>query len=79
MRFSLNGRKVAEGSGAAVLGHPLEALAWLANDLSGHGIGLKAGQIVTTGTCCGFHPLKAGDEALADYGELGTVRVTVVE
>jgi len=78
VRFSLNGRKVAEGSGAAVLGHPLEALAWLANDLSGHGIGLKAGQIVTTGTCCGFHPLKAGDEALADYGVLGTVRVTVV-
>ena len=76
--FTLNGKQVAEGTGADVLGHPLEALAWLANDLSRRGTGLKAGQIVTTGTCCGFHPLAAGDEAVADYGALGRVRVTVV-
>ncbi|HUI17022.1 MAG TPA: fumarylacetoacetate hydrolase family protein [Alphaproteobacteria bacterium] len=77
--FSLNGKELAAGMGADVLGHPLEALTWLANDLSRRGFGLKAGQIVTTGTCCGFHPLKAGDEAVADYGALGRVAVTVVE
>ena len=75
--FTLNGQKLAEGSGADVLGHPLAALAWLANDLSRRGLGLKAGQIVTTGTCCGFHPLQAGDVALADYGALGKVEVAV--
>ena len=77
--FSLNGKELAAGMGADVLGHPLEALTWLANDLSRRGFGLKAGQIVTTGTCCGFHPLAAGDEAVADYGALGRVAVTVVE
>jgi 2-keto-4-pentenoate hydratase len=76
--FTLNGKVLAEGTGADVLGHPLEALTWLANDLSRRGFGLKAGQIVTTGTCCGFHPLAAGDEAVADYGTLGRVAVTVV-
>ena len=75
--LTLNGKKAAEGTGADALGHPLAALTWLANELSRRRLGLKAGQIVTTGTCCGFHPLKAGDEAVADYGALGKVEVSV--
>ncbi len=63
------------GSGARVLGHPLEALAWLATDRARRGDGLKAGQIVTTGTCTGFHTLAPGDQAVADFGDLGQVAV----
>lgn len=78
LALSINGQTVAEGTGAAALGHPLEALAWLANDMRLHGPGLKAGEIVTTGTCGGIHFLKARDEAVADYGALGEVSLRVV-
>lgn len=63
-----------EGKGENVLGDPRVALAWLANELSRHGITLKAGQVVTTGTC--MTPLKfaAGDLVVADFGVIGTVR-----
>jgi len=54
-------------------------LTWLANELSQRGLGIKAGQIVTTGTCCGFNPLSVGDVAVADYGPLGKVEVSVAE
>ena len=40
-----------EGAGAFVLGDPRIALSWLANELSALGIPLRAGQVVTTGTC----------------------------
>jgi 2-keto-4-pentenoate hydratase len=75
--LSVNGRCVAEGTGAAVLGHPLEALAWLADDRSRRGDGLRRGEIVTTGTCAGIHFLAPGDEAVADFGPLGAVSVRV--
>ncbi len=77
LRLSINGKLAAEGKGAAALGHPLAALAWLANDRSRHGSGLKAGEVVTTGTCAGVHDLKRGDEAEADYGELGRVALSI--
>ena len=46
----LNGQAVASGSGANVLGHPLEALAWLANRLIDQDKTLQGGQVVLTGT-----------------------------
>jgi 2-keto-4-pentenoate hydratase len=46
-----NGDIVAEGSGANVLGDPREALAWIANDLQGRGDFLRAGEVISTGTC----------------------------
>jgi len=41
---------VGRGTGRDVLGHPLEALAWLANHLAARGLPVKAGDIVTTGS-----------------------------
>lgn len=79
VRLSINGEIVGKGSGRLVLGHPLKALAWLINDRSERGIVLLAGQIITTGTCTGIHFAKIGDEAVADFGVLGEVRVTVTE
>lgn len=47
---SIDGREVGRGTGRDVLGHPLEALAWLANHLAARGVPMKAGDIVTTGS-----------------------------
>jgi len=69
-----NGAAVQRGSGANVLGDPRIALTWLANDRARRGDGLKAGQIVTTGTCVKPVAIGPGDEVLADFCALGRVR-----
>ena len=66
------------GHGKNVLGDPRAALAWLANELSGLGITLRAGQVVTTGTCHPPLPVQAGDHLAADFGGLGKVSVRFV-
>ena len=63
------------GHGKNVLGDPLKALAWLANELRELGVTLKAGQIVTTGTCHPPLPIQSGDLFAADFGSLGKVSV----
>ena len=63
------------GHGKNVLGDPRAALAWLANELSGLGITLGAGHVVTTGTCHPPLPIQAGDHLAADFGVLGKVSV----
>jgi 2-keto-4-pentenoate hydratase len=63
------------GHGKNVLGDPRVALAWLANELRQLGITLRAGEVVTTGTC---HPplaIQSGDRMDADFGALGKVSV----
>jgi 2-keto-4-pentenoate hydratase len=67
----VDGVEVARGSGADVLGHPLEALAWLTRQ----GLRLPAGTLVATGACTGLVPLAAGQTAEGDFGPLGRVRV----
>lgn len=62
-----------DGSGAAVLGDPRTALTWLVNELSSLGIGLHAGQFVTTGTCMPPLALTEGDRVHADFGVLGQI------
>jgi 2-keto-4-pentenoate hydratase len=62
-----------EGTGANVLGDPRVALTWLANELSRIGETLRAGQVVTTGTCVVPLPIAPGDRVEADYGALGRV------
>ena len=47
---SIDEREVGRGTGRDVLGHPLDALAWLANHLQARGLSMKAGDIVTTGS-----------------------------
>jgi 2-keto-4-pentenoate hydratase len=63
------------GHGKNVLGDPRVALTWLANELSGLGVTLKAGEIVTTGTCHPPLPIQAGDVFAVDFGVLGKVSV----
>ena len=75
----IDGELRAEGVGADVLGHPLDALAWLANDRAQRGDGLRAGQIVTTGTCTGYFTVGAGERAIADFATLGSVNLTFTD
>lgn len=72
--MEVDGRTVGKGTGADCLGHPLKALAWLANLMRGRG-GLPAGAVISTGTCSGFHRAAPGDRARADFGKLGAVEV----
>lgn len=62
-----------EGTGAAVLGDPRVALAWLVNELTAQGITLRAGQFITTGTCMTPLQIEPGDAVTADFGVLGQV------
>ena len=71
----LNGTGVHTGVGSNVLGDPRVALAWLVNELSGLGITVAAGQIVTTGTCVVPVVVGPGDEVRADLGAFGTLSV----
>jgi len=63
------------GHGKNVLGNPRTALAWLANELRELGITLRAGEVVTTGTCHPPLPIRSGDHLAADFGVLGKVSV----
>ncbi|SDE68039.1 2-keto-4-pentenoate hydratase [Pseudonocardia oroxyli] len=75
-RIEVNGVEAGTGGGAAVLGGPLLALARLATVLHGFGAGLRAGEVVTTGTTTPPPVVGPGDEVRADFGELGEVRLS---
>lgn len=72
--ITLRGQRYT-GHGKNVLGDPRIALAWLANELRELGITLRAGEVVTTGTCHPPLPIQAGDHFAADFGALGRVSV----
>ena len=63
------------GHGKNVLGDPRVALAWLANELRQLGVMLRAGEVVTTGTCHPPLPIQSGDLFAADFGVIGKVSV----
>jgi 2-keto-4-pentenoate hydratase len=69
------GRPDQAGLGANVLGDPRIALTWLVNELSGLGVTLKAGEVVTTGTCLVPIAIAPGDAIEADFGVLGRVAI----
>jgi 2-keto-4-pentenoate hydratase len=70
-----NGVEVGSGDGAAVLGHPAEAVAWLANQLAEYDIALVAGQLVLPGAMCAAATVSAGETYRAAFTTLGEVSV----
>lgn len=72
----LNGTRVADGIGANALGDPRTALTWLANELNTFADGLRAGEIVTTGTCITPVPIAPGDQLRVDFGVLGCIEAS---
>lgn len=79
VRSSAGGETVRRGRGSNVLGSPLTALAWLVNELSSIGATLRAGEVVTTGTCVAPPPIGPGDRIEADFGSLGAATLRLGE
>ncbi|MGL4696011.1 2-keto-4-pentenoate hydratase [Enterococcus larvae] len=76
--LEINGEVQAVGAGAAVLEHPAEAVARLANMLAEKGTSVKPGQAILTGALTAAVSIKAGDYVEVKFGEkLGVVRLFV--
>lgn len=75
MVLEKNGEIIATGAGAAALGSPVNAVAWLANTLGRLGIGLKAGEVILSGALAAMFPAKAGDNFRVTIGGLGACSV----
>lgn len=74
--LSIDGDCKGAGTGALVLGHPLAALTWLANEMSRRGMSLRAGELIAAGTCTGLHFASPGSTVVADFGAaLGRVTI----
>lgn len=73
----INGAAAAQGSGAAVLGDPRTALAWLAAELPRFGHRLRAGDVVTTGTTTPPPRVVPGDTIRADFADLGSIDIAL--
>lgn len=72
----LNGEKMAEGKGADVMGDPVDALRWAAEEAVRIGIPFKAGDVVTTGTMTGAVKVAPSDHVVGDFGDLGKVEIS---
>ncbi|MCC6210260.1 MAG: fumarylacetoacetate hydrolase family protein [Burkholderiales bacterium] len=74
---TINDANVGAGHGGDVLGHPLEALAWLANNLASRGLGLWRGDVVITGSIVTSKFPKPGDLVRFEADALGAVELRV--
>jgi 2-keto-4-pentenoate hydratase len=74
-----NGEVVTTGAGAAVLNHPLYAVAWLANTLLASGQHLRAGDIILAGAITAAFAVAPGDTVSAHFSGLGSLCVRVTE
>jgi 2-keto-4-pentenoate hydratase len=71
-----NGEVVTEGRSDAVLGNPVTAVAWLARKVESFGVRLRKGDIVLPGSCTRAIDARAGDNFVADFAGLGSVRLS---
>ena len=76
MVMEINGQIVSLGAGAAALGHPLNAAAWLASTLAQRGEPLQAGDILLTGALGPMVTMKQGDHVRAIIGGIGEASFT---
>ncbi|MBS3942027.1 MAG: fumarylacetoacetate hydrolase family protein [Actinobacteria bacterium] len=77
MALSRNGELIDTGCGAATLGDPAAAVAWLANTLGPRGVRLEPGQLILTGALHKAVPLARGDHIVAEFDRIGSVDVHV--
>ncbi len=72
---TLNGSDLGRGRGSLIMGHPLEALAWLANRLAERGRSLRKSEFVTLGSVIPTHWMAAGDRIDHEIAGLGSVSI----
>jgi 2-keto-4-pentenoate hydratase len=66
-------RIIGTGAGAASMGNPVTAVAWLANTLGGLGLPLKSGEVILSGSLSIMFPIQAGDSLRMRLGGVGSV------
>jgi 2-oxopent-4-enoate/cis-2-oxohex-4-enoate hydratase len=71
MVLEKNGDIIGTGAGAASMGHPANAVAWLANTLGEFGIPLKAGEVILSGSLAALVPVVSGDYLRVSIGGIG--------
>lgn len=76
--MTIDGVVVGEGRGSDVLGHPLDALVWLANNASARGIALSTGEIVLLGSLVETHWVAPGSRVRIDNSRFGTAEAFFV-
>ena len=74
--MAINGVEVGTGTSADVMGHPFEALTWLANHAAATGLPLRAGDVVLTGSIVETRWVEPGDIVRVAIEELGEATVT---
>ncbi len=79
MTLVANGEVLSSGNGAACLGHPLNAVRWLANAVAERGEPLQAGELVLSGSLGPLVPVQPGTTYEARIGGLGSVRASFAE
>lgn len=70
-------RSLHEGQGGHASGDPRLPLLWLINDAIARGAPLRRGELVTTGTCAGLHPVARGTRVQVSFGELGSAELVL--
>jgi len=76
--FEVNGEIVATATGAAVMGNPAIAVAWLANKLAEYGEKLRAGEIILSGSLIAAVPVEKGIFVKATFSKLGSVSIKFI-
>ena len=74
--MAINDAQVGAGTGADVMGHPFEALTWLANHTAASGRPLQAGDVVLTGSVVETKWVEPGDTVRVEIEGLGEASVT---
>jgi 2-keto-4-pentenoate hydratase len=78
-RVYVNDRVVGTGTGAAVLGNPLNSIVWLAGKLGQYGRRLKSGEIIMTGSFTRQFAMAAGDRVRTEFSDVGSVEASISE
>ena len=74
-----NGEVVESGTAAAVMGNPVNSVAWLARKLHEFGVEMRAGHSILSGSFIRIHPIRAGETFVADFGPLGQISFGVID
>ena len=73
-----NGQTLGQGSSNDIMGHPLRSVLWLANRLRVAGVGLRAGDVISSGSCNILASARAGDHFQAQFHGVGSVTLDVI-